>query len=66
VRVRQIVPTVWLVDSDSGNTYTVFWNSRTRSFVCTCVHFATRARRCKHIRAVEAIFSGREMVHEMG
>jgi len=57
MRVRQIIPTVWTVDSDSGNTYTVFWNARIRRLVCTCMHYSSRGRRCKHIRFVEALFS---------
>jgi hypothetical protein len=46
-----------MVDSDSGNTYVVFWNSRLKDFVCSCQHYALKARRCKHIRLVESIFS---------
>lgn len=58
MKVRQVDPATWIVDSDSGNIYVVFWNDRLGRFVCSCPHYGIKARTCKHIRAVESLLAG--------
>jgi len=49
MKARRIAPGVWRVEGDSGNEYTVFYNPRLHSWVCTCPDYVHRLRTCKHI-----------------
>jgi len=52
VMVERVSPGVYVVHSRSGGDYTVFYNPRLKTFVCTCPHYAHRMTPCKHILLV--------------
>jgi len=49
VKAEKVSDGVYVVHSDSGSEYTVFYNPRLRRFVCTCPDYVYRLRPCKHI-----------------
>jgi len=52
VRIKPITPACYVIEGDSGRDYTVYYNPRTRRWVCTCPDGMFRMRMCKHVRAV--------------
>lgn len=59
MRVEEITPACYQVEGDSGHHYTVYYNPRTRRWVCTCPDSLFRARTCKHIKAVMSAKGGK-------
>jgi hypothetical protein len=49
MEVEQVSEGVYIVHSDSGHDYTVFYNPRLRRFVCNCPDYVYRLRPCKHV-----------------
>jgi hypothetical protein len=47
--VEKISLGIYVVHSDSGHDYTVFYNMRLKKFVCTCPDYSYRFRPCKHV-----------------
>ena len=38
---------------DMGTTYTVFWYSKKKAWICTCKYFSLYQKTCVHIDAVK-------------
>jgi hypothetical protein len=52
---EQVSLGVYVVHSRSGGDYTVFYNPRLKTFVCTCPHYAYRMTPCKHVLYVATL-----------